>query len=342
MSRNSVGNYTLPGGNPVVSGSTITTTWANNTLNDIGVELTNSLDRQGRGAMLAPLQHADGSSTQPAVTFANDPDSGLYRAGAGDVRMQINASQAQQWTATGTTIPGTLTASGGATLSGANTISGVTTISGATTVTNNVLNVNVGGPAIALKPASADHVYLEFYADSDAATTRSGFVGYSTGGTSDLSVSNQMTGGDVHISASGGNVVVDTQQLKIAGTAPTPITAVSNALTKSNIVKAWATLKKLAAGGVQLVDGFNISSVTYGTTAATLTFAGAFANTNFAVLVTSGSGAPFAFYANNTSTTTIELKARNLSSGVLPLSEVDFSAASGGDILFSVLALGPQ
>jgi hypothetical protein len=48
-SRNSGGTYSLPTGNPVVTGTTITSTWANGTLTDIGTELTNSLDRQGRG-----------------------------------------------------------------------------------------------------------------------------------------------------------------------------------------------------------------------------------------------------------------------------------------------------
>lgn len=68
--RNSVGTYTLPEGNPVVSGTTIASTWANSTLNDIAVELTNSLDRQGRGSMLAPLRLSQGTAGAPALTFS--------------------------------------------------------------------------------------------------------------------------------------------------------------------------------------------------------------------------------------------------------------------------------
>ena len=48
MSRNGSGTYTLPAGNPVVSGSTISSTWANNTLSDIATALTSSLAKDGQ------------------------------------------------------------------------------------------------------------------------------------------------------------------------------------------------------------------------------------------------------------------------------------------------------
>lgn len=86
-SRNSGGTYSLPAGNPVVSGTTITSTWANTTLNDIKTELTNSLDRQGRGGMLAPLQLVAGTVGAPGLTFSLEPGSGAYRAAAGDWRL---------------------------------------------------------------------------------------------------------------------------------------------------------------------------------------------------------------------------------------------------------------
>jgi hypothetical protein len=103
--RNSSGTYSLPAGNPVTAGTTITTTWANTTLADISTELTNSLDRSGRGAMQAPLQCSNGTSSAPGLTFGSDPDSGLYRAGAGDIRMVVDATEVQKWTATTTTLP---------------------------------------------------------------------------------------------------------------------------------------------------------------------------------------------------------------------------------------------
>ena len=48
MSRNGSGTYNLPAGNPVVTGTTISSTWANNTLTDIASALTGSLAADGQ------------------------------------------------------------------------------------------------------------------------------------------------------------------------------------------------------------------------------------------------------------------------------------------------------
>lgn len=96
--RGSGGTYSLPAGNPVVSGTTITSTWANTTLQDLGTEITNSLDRNGRGGMAAPLQHSSGSAAAPSVTFTNDINSGLYLGAAGEVRMSVSTANTQKWT----------------------------------------------------------------------------------------------------------------------------------------------------------------------------------------------------------------------------------------------------
>ena len=48
MSRNGSGTYNLPAGNPVVTGTTISSTWANNTLTDIATALTGSLAADGQ------------------------------------------------------------------------------------------------------------------------------------------------------------------------------------------------------------------------------------------------------------------------------------------------------
>jgi len=55
MSRNGSGTYTLPAGNPVVTGTTIASTWANNTLTDIASALTGSLASDGQTAMTGNL-----------------------------------------------------------------------------------------------------------------------------------------------------------------------------------------------------------------------------------------------------------------------------------------------
>jgi len=58
MSRNGSGVYSLPAGNPVVTLTNIASAWANNTLNDIAAELTNSIDKGGRTAPTANLPMA--------------------------------------------------------------------------------------------------------------------------------------------------------------------------------------------------------------------------------------------------------------------------------------------
>ncbi len=48
MSRNGSGVYSLPAGNPVTTGTTISSTWANNTLSDIATALTSSIAKDGQ------------------------------------------------------------------------------------------------------------------------------------------------------------------------------------------------------------------------------------------------------------------------------------------------------
>lgn len=51
MSRNGAGTYNLPSGNPVVTNTTISSTWANSTLSDIASALTQSVAKDGQTVM---------------------------------------------------------------------------------------------------------------------------------------------------------------------------------------------------------------------------------------------------------------------------------------------------
>jgi hypothetical protein len=55
MSRNGSGTYTLPAGNPVVTGTTISSTWANTTLQNIADALTQSLAADGQTPLTGNL-----------------------------------------------------------------------------------------------------------------------------------------------------------------------------------------------------------------------------------------------------------------------------------------------
>jgi hypothetical protein len=55
MSRNGSGTYTLPAGNPVVTNTTISSSWANSTLTDIASALTGSVASDGQTPMTGNL-----------------------------------------------------------------------------------------------------------------------------------------------------------------------------------------------------------------------------------------------------------------------------------------------
>jgi len=55
MSRNGSGIYSLPSGNPVVTGTTISSAWANTTLSDIATALTGSIASDGQTPMAGPF-----------------------------------------------------------------------------------------------------------------------------------------------------------------------------------------------------------------------------------------------------------------------------------------------
>lgn len=58
MPRNGAGTATPPAGNPVVAGTTINTTWGNNTVNDIYNEISNSIAKDGQTVITANLPMA--------------------------------------------------------------------------------------------------------------------------------------------------------------------------------------------------------------------------------------------------------------------------------------------
>jgi hypothetical protein len=107
--RNSGGTYALPAGNPVTSGTAISSVTHNNTMSDIATELTNSLDRGGRGAMTAGLPGYAGTVSLPGYTFSGATDNGLYLIGTDNVGMSINGVKTQEWSTSGSAFTKTVT-----------------------------------------------------------------------------------------------------------------------------------------------------------------------------------------------------------------------------------------
>ncbi len=149
MPRNSSGTYSLyTPGNPVVTSTVISSTWANNTLADLASAITDSLSRSGDGGMQAPLELDNGAIGGPGLTWATETTSGWYRASAGNFRFSISATDVLSLSSTGLVVgaatggaqgAGTINATGvyddGVLLTGANPTgtAGLTAVNGVAT-----------------------------------------------------------------------------------------------------------------------------------------------------------------------------------------------------------------
>jgi hypothetical protein len=118
MSRNGSGVYTLPAGNPVVSGTVIATSWANNTMNDLAAAITDSVAADGQTPMTGSLNLNSNKIVNLATgTVATD---GINYA-------QFNTP----------TFGGAVVCSSTLTVTGATALNGGLAVTGNTTVTGN-------------------------------------------------------------------------------------------------------------------------------------------------------------------------------------------------------------
>ena len=101
MPRDGNGNYGLPAGNPVLSNTLITSSWANDTMNDLANEMQDSLSRSGKGGLTAPLGVVDFSGSTPGLHFTSEPTTGLKRETTEDVRVQVTTTDVLRCTKTG-------------------------------------------------------------------------------------------------------------------------------------------------------------------------------------------------------------------------------------------------
>lgn len=119
MSRDSGGTFNLAAGNPVVANTTITDTWANDTLGDIADELTDSLSRSGKGAMLADLSMGNfrlkslpaGTLASPAIQAA--ATEGIYFPAAKKLGIVVNGQEVLFDGTSGIVISGNFNSAGG-------------------------------------------------------------------------------------------------------------------------------------------------------------------------------------------------------------------------------------
>lgn len=109
MARNGAGSYSLPVGNPVVTQTTITSTWANTTLSDIATALTGSIAADGQTTPTANIPMGgfkitnllQGSATTDAAaigspTFLGTPAAPTAAVGTNTTQIATTAFVAAQ------------------------------------------------------------------------------------------------------------------------------------------------------------------------------------------------------------------------------------------------------
>lgn len=78
----SSGTFTLVAGNPVVTGTTISSTWANNTLNDIATALSTAMLKDGTQTCTASIPFAAGMTTTTLGVSGIATLTGVTKSGA--------------------------------------------------------------------------------------------------------------------------------------------------------------------------------------------------------------------------------------------------------------------
>lgn len=110
MARNGSGTYSKV--NTFVAGNTITAAGHNANWDDLASEMTNSVAADGQTTMTGPLKAASGTAPAPGITFASDPDSGIYRVGSNNVGLAVAGAKVLDISATGLDVTGSIKQSG--------------------------------------------------------------------------------------------------------------------------------------------------------------------------------------------------------------------------------------
>jgi hypothetical protein len=184
MSRNGSGTYNLPAGNPVVTATTITSTWANTTLSDIATALTGSLAADGQTPASGNLNmNTNQIKNVVDPTLAQDAATKAY-VDAGSATYLLKASNLSD-VANATTARGNLSAAKSGANSDITSIAGLTTpltvaqggIGAATLTANNVLLGNGTSSPQVVAPSTSGNVLTSNGTTWTSAAPTSAFTG---------------------------------------------------------------------------------------------------------------------------------------------------------------------
>lgn len=340
MSRDSGGTYTLPNAG-FVSGTVISSSTMNSNFADITAEITSSLDRNGKGGMLARLRGVDGTAALPAYAFTSETTLGMYRAGSGDLRI---ASNGTDWLTLTTSL---ITSSRALTVSGALTASSTLAVTSDLTVdtstlkvdaTNNRVGIGTASPSALLSVGHAGVVDANVPVQMNAAASGEAYLGVNKAGAAGFLVgfSNGGALGTAGIIRTVSNdplafyVNNTTKVAELSSTGlslasmsnPAKTTAFTNTITPKNLIKAWGTVTSSGASSVTLDDGFNVTSVSLNASDLDVVIADNMSSANYAVMLSTtylnGTSEPDLVMAViNKATTGFSIRMRSVDTGIL-------------------------
>jgi hypothetical protein len=327
MSRNGSGTYTLPAGNPVVTGTTISTTWANNTLNDLAAAMTDSVAADGQTPMTGDLDLNNNKIVNLApAAFAGDAVEYSQLVAATSV-VTITGGTINGTTVGATTAASgrftTLEATGAFTAGSTAAITGNTTVGGTLVVTGDgsfnstgALKIPAGTTAQQPTPATGMIRYN---------STNASFEGYYASAWSSLG---SAAGSNTQVQYNNSGVLAGSSALTFNGTTlatttlrSTNLTDGTNTTSTTNAVigsaKAWVIYNAVAQ---TVTNSYNVSSVTYNSTGVyTVNFTNAFANANYTMAgsAASNGNSPASIGMSVVSTTSCEIRLSQHNTGAV-------------------------
>ena len=190
MSRNGSGTYVLPTGNPVVTGTTITSNWANTTFSDVATALTGSVAADGQTPMTGPLAMgnnkitgvADGTASSDVATVNQISNPNITGGSIDGTPIGNISPSTGKFT--------TLSANAGATLTGTCTAPTVTPGSDNTTKIATTAFVQSAIASVSSGVTSFNSRTGVVTLSSGDVTTALGYTPYNSGGATVITTSN--------------------------------------------------------------------------------------------------------------------------------------------------------